>query len=304
MNHAKPLESHLAEETHSADSVVAAEVPESVNSPPPVNISVEAPDISNCQADLCPQDESNNDTASLGANDVWPHTEEVISPERLSPEFNGPPECESEIETVVHSSDTGSELDQRVPVSGLAEFSSADGRSFRDRSEHSTNLSDNESDCAVGLGTSDTQEKGPHSCGSNSNKDEDTEFELSAHHPVPFDNESGGDVMDASTEELGLHRDDDVIAGNSDQNISSEDGPGGWPVSFTADFDAGLEDSGQPVEFSSDWGVVSEEDPPGGAGGDLDEDFGDFDDFDDASFVAAVPSNAVMTEEKFQVPVC
>jgi hypothetical protein len=296
MNHAKPLESQLAEETHCAGSVVAAEVPESANSPPSVNISVEVSDISNCQADLCPQDERNNDTASLGSNDVWPHTEEVISPERLSPEFNGPPEGESEIETVVHS--YGSELDQAVPVSGLV----ADGRSFRDRSEQSTNLSDSESDCAVGLGTSDTQEKGPHSCGSNSNKDEDTEFELSAHQPVPFYSESGDD-QDA-TEGLGLHRDDDAIAGNTDQNISSEDGPGGWPVSFTADFEGGLEDAGQPVEFSTDWGVVSKVDPPGGAGGGLDEDFGDFDDFDDASFVAAVPSNAVMTEEKFQVPVC
>ncbi len=293
MNHAKPLEIQLAEETHSADSVVAAEVPESANSPPPVNISVEASDISNCQADSCPQDES-NDTASLGANDVWPHTEEVISPERLSPEFNGPPEGESEIKAVVLSYD--SELDHRVSVSGLV----ADGRSFRDRSEQSTNLSDSESDCAVGLDTSDTQEKGPHVCGSNSNKDEDTEIELSAHHPVPFDSESGDD-KDASTEGLGLHRDDDVITGNTDQNISSEDEPGVWPVSFTADFDRGLEDAGQPVEFSTDWGVVSEEDPPSGPGGDLDEDFGDF---DDASFVAAVPSNAVMTEEKFQVPVC
>jgi hypothetical protein len=219
----------------------------------------------------------------------------------LSPEFNGPPEGESEIETVVLSNN--SELDQDVPVSGLAEFSSADGRSFRDRSEQSTNLSESESDCAVGLGTSDTQEKGPQSCGSNSNKEEDTEIELSAHHPVPFDNESGDD-RDASTEGLGQHRDDDVIAGNTDQNISSENVPGGWPVSFTADFEGGLEDAGQPVEFSSDWGVVSEEDPPRGAGGGLDEDCGDFDEFDDASFVAAAPSNAVMTEEKFQVPVC
>jgi hypothetical protein len=299
VNHAKPLESQLAEETHSADSVVAAEPPESANSPPPGNISVEVSDISNCQADLCPQDES-NDTASLGANDVLSHFEEVISPERLSPEFNGPPEGESEIKTVVHCYD--SELDQCVPVSGLAEFSSADGPSFRDKSEQSTKLSDSESDCAVGLDTSDTQEKGPHVCGSNSNKDEDADIELSAHHPVSFDSESGDD-KDA-TERLGLHHNNDAIAGNTDQNISFEDGPGGWPVSFTADFDGGLEDAGQPVEFSSDWGVVSEEDPPGGAGGGLDEDFGDFDDFDDASFVAAVPSNAAIIEEKFQVPVC
>jgi hypothetical protein len=300
MNHAKPLEIQLAEETHCAGSLVAAEVLESSNSPPPVNISVEVSDNSNCQADLCPQGER-NDTASLGANDVWPHTEEVILPERLSPDYNGPLEGESEVKTVVHS--YGSELDQGVPVSGLAEFRSADGRSFRDRSEQSSNLSDSESDCAVGLDTSDTQEKGLHSCGSISNKDEDTEIDLSAHHPVPFDNESGDD-MDASTEGLGLRRNDDVIAGKTDQNISSEDGPGGWPVSFTADFEGGLEDAGQPVEFSTDWGVVSEEDPPGGAGGGLDEDFGDFDDFDDANFVAAVPSNAVMIEEKFQVPVC
>jgi len=297
-----------AEEAVCIDNVLTMDSPHLKSNPDSIDISSEMTASLHCQAGSSPPVESNN-SVNVGTNYVGPLPEQNLIIDRLSPVHSI---CQEDNTTV----DLGYDIemkDNRL----VANFGAVSGCSGIDVSELSASFCKSDD---VGKSFSKTQEKRPPSNRSDKEdretfqnlsdtEDQSTDFPnivAECKHPISCDTDYVDDrpLQDVS-ENRNLHmsattvtKHPEELPDNTQQIDSLAAGSEGWPVRFTADF-GGLEGAApQMEEFTSDWGAATQGDVSTAAGDDSEEEFGDF---DDASFVAAAPSSAVMTEEKFEV---